>query len=94
MVRHTTKAVNSVTISFNTLLYQQVKVVSIIVIEKYILSPIASHHHMIETSSYMDSEFFSHGVQHNNVILVTQLLKPAPITTLNYSGQTLLLYYY
>jgi hypothetical protein len=62
MVRHTTKSVNTMTISFNTLLYQQVKVISVIAIEKNILTSVASHHHVIETSGDMDSGFSCHAI--------------------------------
>jgi hypothetical protein len=63
MVCHATKAVNPMAISFNTLLYQQVKVVSIIVIEEYILTSIASHHHVIEATWNMNARFSCHAAK-------------------------------
>jgi hypothetical protein len=51
-------------------------VVSIIVIEKYILASIALHHHVIETPGDMDSGFSCHAPQLNKLNLITQKVKP------------------
>ena len=57
MVRHATKAVDAMTVTLSSLLQQQVKMIAVIVVEKYIFSSVASHHYVIEVVEYMDSGF-------------------------------------
>ena len=59
MVRHTTKAVDAMTVALSSLLQQQVKMI-VVVVDKYIFSSATPHHYVIEATGYMDSGFSCH----------------------------------
>jgi hypothetical protein len=60
MIGHKAKCMDTMAVSLNALLQQQIKTTAVFVVKENILTGVASHDHMVQCSRVMDSWFSCH----------------------------------